>query len=474
MNTQIFIEKAREIHGDKYDYSKVEYKNCYEKVCIVCPEHGEFFMKTGNHLNGKQGCPKCARLKNSLDKIKTTEQFIIDAKKVHGNKYDYSKTKYIKYKFKICIICPEHGEFWQTAGNHLQGNGCPKCNGGIKYNTQDFIEKSNIIHSNKYDYSKSVYEKSNKKVCIICPEHGEFWQTPGNHLNGQGCPKCVGKNKNTQSFIEESNKIHSNKYDYSKVKYNGIFDKVCIICPEHGEFWQRPHEHLRGYGCKKCAYTRIQKITTECSENFEQKSMKIHGNKYDYSKVDYKNAITKVCIICPEHGEFWQTPNKHLQGQGCPKCRESNLEEKIRVCLEKHNIMYQQEKRFKDYNRRFDFYLPKYNMVIECQGIQHFETVDIFTKYTLEEVVAHDKEKFLWCKTNGIQTLYFTNINFENIIPFGNGFYEPENVFYETDEIMEYVNKTYDEMMEAYDTCNLPETVDKEKINKLLIEARKM
>ena len=120
-------------------------------------------------------------------------------------------------------------------------------------------------------------------------------------------------------FIEKARQIHNDKYDYSKVNYVNSRTKVCIICPEHGEFWQTPHNHLKGYGCAECGKEKshLPKITTE---DFIAKSKEIHGNKYDYSKVCYKTSDTKVCIICAEHGEFWQTPSNHMNGSGCPKC----------------------------------------------------------------------------------------------------------------------------------------------------------
>ena len=201
-------------------------------------------------------------------KKKTTIEFIEEAKNVHGDKYDYSKVEYINKNTKVCIICPEHGKFWQRPSDHLQGAGCYKCGRknckGKKVTTKDFIENAVKLHGNKYDYSKSEYIDSKTKICIICPEHGEFWQLPTAHLQGQGCPKCkkykIGKNKyNTKIFIEKSKLIHGNKYDYSKVNYIDSLTKVCIICPEHGEFWQEPNSHLRGFGCKKCA-NEIKKI----------------------------------------------------------------------------------------------------------------------------------------------------------------------------------------------------------------------
>ena len=436
VDTKIIIERAKQVHGDKYDYSKTIYTGSNNKICIICPEHGEFWMKSGNHINGKQGCPQCGLLKRAQTRSKTTQQFISEAQKKHNYLYDYSKVSYVNDATKVCIICPEHGEFWQTPTSHLQGNGCPLCNGGAKYTKETFINKAIKIHGNKYDYSKVEYKNATTKVCIICPEHGEFWQTPATHLKGSGCPKCVGKNKTTQSFIEHSNIVHNNKYDYSKVEYKGAFKKVCIICPEHGEFWQTPHSHLRGSGCAKCFYERAQDITKQCANEFVEKAIKIHGDKYDYSKVEYKNATTKVCIICPEHGEFWQTPNKHLNGNGCFKCKESKLEEKMRLYLEAYKISYIQEKKFDGLNaRRFDFFLPEYNTAIECQGLQHFKPVEFFdnTKFSLTEY--SDKEKNIWCNRNNVKILYFINKEHYELVPFNNGIYTIENTFFDLDKL---------------------------------------
>ena len=332
-----FIEKARKVHGDKYDYSKVVYVNATTPVCVVCPEHGEFMVKPTAHISSKRGCPKC------VGRGKTTEDFIADAKAVHGDKYDYSKVEYVDSKTKVCIICPKHGEFWQLPIVHLKTGGCPKC--GIEatkskqtHTKEDFIRKAREIHGDKYDYSKVEYVNSKTKVCIVCPEHGEFWQTPQGHLGGKGCRKCTSPNfsMTTEEFIEKAKAVHGNKYDYSKVKYEGTKKSVCIICHEkdrfgieHGEFWQTPESHLKGAGCTKCA-GKYQMST----EEFIEKAKVVHGDRYDYSKVVYNGGDEKVCIICPEHGEFWQSPYHHLNGVGCPNCQGLRKEYKISLLTE--------------------------------------------------------------------------------------------------------------------------------------------
>ena len=272
-----------------------------------------------------------------LDKEK---QFIEKAKHIHKNIYDYSKVRYIGSRTKVCIICPEHGEFWQTPNSHLNRQGCPKC-GIIKAHKpqsltkEEFILKAREVHGWKYDYSKVKYVNNKTNVCIICPEHGEFWQKPYAHLSNQGCPKCryiLSSKKlsfTNNDFIKKAKEIYNNKYDYSKVDYVNNHTKVCIICPEHGEFWQTPNNFLNKHACQKCGkFSRIKKQSLT-KEEFILKAREVHGWKYDYSKVDYKNYKTKVCIICPEHGEFWQTPDAHLSNQGCYKCKHSKLEDLV-------------------------------------------------------------------------------------------------------------------------------------------------
>lgn len=318
-----------------------------------------------------------------------TKDFIKKAKEVHGNKYDYSKVEYVNNATKVCIICPEHGEFWQKPQRHLSGQRCRKCScEAIRIShsntTDDFIKKAKKIHGDKYDYSKVEYVNTNTKVCIICPEHGEFWQTPHNHLAGHLCQKCGNKVEvlNQDDFIKKAKEIHNEKYDYSKVKYIKSIEKVCIICPEHGEFWQTPHMHLKGAGCPKCGRKRTVASRKLSNDIFIERARKIHGYKYDYSKVECNGGHNKVCIICPEHGEFWQTPSKHLFGRGCPVCSESQIERTVRVWLEKNNIEYSKDKKFdwliNKTNLKLDFYLPKYNIAIECQGIQHFKPIRYF------------------------------------------------------------------------------------------------
>ena len=428
----IFIKKAKKVHCDKYDYSKVEYINNKTKVCIICPAHGGFWQTPNSHLKG-HGCPKCAseNVWKKRNKI-TIDDFIKRSEKIHKNKYDYSKVLFKKTEDKICIVCPIHGEFWQTVHSHLQGHGCPKCSieqhvEKNKYNKNKFIEKARKVQGDKYDYSKVEYVNSETKVCIICPKHGEFWQQPSNHLQGHGCPKCGEDNRiikntyTTQDFIKKAIKVHGLKYDYSKVLYKRNDKKVCIICPVHGEFWQTPSCHLQGQGCNNCGIEENVKRHKSNNKDFIRKAQKIHNNKYDYSKVKYRGYKSSVCIICPVHGEFWQIPNYHLDGCGCPKCSQSHMEKETEEILLNKGIKYESQKHFEWLGKQsLDFYLPDYNIAIECQGEQHFKPVDFagkgkeWAEILFKENIERDKNKLKLCEENQINLFY---INYsENIL----------------------------------------------------------
>ena len=284
----------------------------------------------------------------------------------------------------------------------------------------DFIKKSEKKHNSKYDYSKVEYKNNSTKVCIICPEHGEFWQRPSDHLGGAGCPLCGGVKKHTkETFIEKARLVHGNKYDYSKVEYRNNKTKVCIICPEHGEFWQKPESHTnQKQGCPKCSTTL--KSTTK---DFIEKARAIHGDKYDYSKVEYINSNTKICIICPEHGEFWQISNYHLNGNGCPKCGiEKNISENnlyFYLC-ENFQTPIIRQKTFKwlknNKNLKIDFYLPEFNIGIEYQGEQHFYPIKHFGGVNkFNQQTENDRIKKKLCEEHEIKILYFSyNKKFSN------------------------------------------------------------
>ncbi|MFW6219237.1 MAG: hypothetical protein ACOC33_00085 [bacterium] len=409
------VEKFKIIHeGKDYDYSQIgDFENANSKIKISCPEHGYFWQRIMNHLRG-DGCPKCA----GLAKL-TKEDIIRRGKKKHNNFYDYSEIgdDYKNAHSKIKISCPEHGYFYQQINNHLNGQGCPKCAGLAKLTKDEVIEKSKIIHEGKdYDYSNVIYDGMYKKIKIGCIEHGYFFQRPVNHLRGQGCPKCANNVKLTkEDVIRKGNEKHNFKYDYSKISdklENGKI-KIKISCPEHGYFWQRIMNHLRGDGCPKCA--GLAKLT---KEDIIRRGKKKHNNFYDYSEIgdDYKNNQSKIKISCPEHGFFYQQINNHLNGQGCPKCRQSKGEKILCIVLEKFKINYIEQYKIKNKIYKYDFYLPEYNSVIEYHGKQHFIPIKFFGgEKSFKKQYKRDLEKYNHCKNNKIQYILIEKSDLKNI-----------------------------------------------------------
>lgn len=351
----------------------------------------------------------------------TTEEFIDKAKKVHGDKYDYSKVEYVNKRTKVIITCPIHGDFEQLAQNHMKGAGCEKCrHDSDRMSLNEFILKSKGKHGDKYDYSKVEYVNYGTKVCIICPKHGEFWQTPRRHIFGNGCPECKKEKLSKinqisyEDFIIKAKKIHGDNYFYDE----NILDnrdenkKINIKCNKCGNYFKQTiSNHLSGQKCPFCYGTHLK-----TNQEFIVDAKKVHGDKYDYSKVDYIGNKKHIVIICPKHGEFKQTPNDHLRGKGCPHCKQSHIEKYITKVLENNNIIFEHQKRFNWLGRQsLDFYLPQHNIAIECQGEQHYKPIDAFGgEDGFLKRKELDENKMKLCNYNNIKLLYFAFKKYDN------------------------------------------------------------
>jgi very-short-patch-repair endonuclease len=300
---------------------------------------------------------------------------------------------------------------------------------------EEFISRSKSIHENRYDYSGVIYKNGKTKVNISCPIHGMFQQRPYNHSIGEGCFKCahdsngLNKRSNTNDFIEKAGRVHGTVYDYSKIVYDGNKKKVEIICPNHGSFWQTPNNHLRGQTCPSCANVVIANKNRKTTDEFVQDAKQVHGDRYDYSSVDYKNKDANVIIVCRRHGQFNQSPHNHLLGAGCPKCVSSKGEQKIMMIMDSNGIQYERQKMFSDCRSpkgrmlRFDFFIPDKNVLIEYDGPQHFGDLRI-GKYTLKKteyeiLKTHDKIKDDYTQSKGIKLVrisYREDKSIENVI----------------------------------------------------------
>lgn len=265
LSLEKFMAKARLKHGDKYDYSRVCYKCSFDKIIIICPMHGAFTQGLKNHLRGN-GCKFCVYDCLKLSK----ETFIFKSNIIHNNKYKYEINEFCGSNNSVInIVCPIHGNFTQSAKNHLSGKGCRNCaddklSDDRRKPLGQFISEANEIHNCKYSYNKVEYINCKTKIVIECPIHGDFKQTPYHHLLGKGCQVCgrakiiykYSKKSNlSDKFIEKARLKHGDKYDYSEIKYINSKSKIIIKCRVHGDFNQRPSDHIRSVtGCKKCSH----------------------------------------------------------------------------------------------------------------------------------------------------------------------------------------------------------------------------
>lgn len=363
-----WVAKATEVHGDKYDYSLVQYEGGKVKVQIICKKHGVFMQSAESHLTGK-GCRKCAFERSADMRRMTQDEFIRKAKEVHGDTYSYDLVKYTGNANKVSIICRIHGTYLQSPNSHLAGQGCKLCGNiakGIKMqgDADEYIKKAKEVHGDTYDYSETHYIKNTLKIDIICKIHGKYKQSPWDHLRGNGCPKCRS--------------------------------------------------------------AKMSALQTKSAEWFIAAANKIHSNKYDYSEIDYVNTRTEVGIICPKHGKFFQLPKSHLKGSGCSKCRSSLGEIFIRKYFTEHAIPYISEYRIDGCVRKnrlpFDFGVfydaerTNLRMLVEFDGEQHFRPCDRFGgEKAFKNMQIRDKIKNDYCLTNNIKLVRIPYYEIRNI-----------------------------------------------------------
>lgn len=399
-----FIKICLEKHGDRYDYSMVDYKNTRSKISIICKEHGIFLQNAKNHKEG-QGCPRCHSNRNL-----TKEEFINLCKNKH--KYDYSliNTSFIKSDDYIKIIdINSNLVYSQLSDNHKNGIR------PTKIDSKSLIDKFNNIHNNKFYYiiDKDNYNSTDKIKIINKITNDTFEYRVDRHLQGMS-PNKVTLNL----FLCKSKNIHNCKYDYSLIKeINGNSNKVDIICKDHGVFKQSVSNHMNlGHGCPICIGKGKWSNDVLISE-----FNKVHLDLYDYSKVNFKGVDEKIDIICREHGIFSQNIHKHLKGQGCPECKKNSKgEEYIKNYLERNQIKYIRQKSFDDckyINKlNFDFYLPDINICLEFDGLQHFKPVKEFGgEKEFELILKRDECKNKWCIENEVNLIRIRYDEFDKI-----------------------------------------------------------
>lgn len=391
---------------------------------------------------------------------------------IHNGKYDYSKSVEPKTsKEKIKIICPIHGEFMMSLDGHVNNRyECPKCSNVYQKTSDDIIKQSETVHGDKYTYDRLKYVNAKTKVCVTCPIHGDFFIRPDHLIHGVGCPKCAKNHRiNFSDFVEKANKIHEGKYKYIEDgNFKNSSSVVQIVCRKHGIFTQKASSHLLGCGCPKC-----NGGVSYCLDDYIKLANEKHNFRYDYKKFVYKNANTKGTIICPIHGEFKQSMYCHaIKGQGCPKCKSSKLENIVIRSLDSEKIHYIYQFYLTELGKKsFDFFIPSSNVIIECQGEQHFfptifdKSEDLIkAKDVLKERKITDNEKYLAAKKNGYEILYFTipnDFHTKDKIDFSTGFYSDKYVFTDIKELIKEIKKRNNESYKNGNFENLCDDIKK-------------
>jgi hypothetical protein len=461
VTTGQWVAKALTVHGDTYVYTNTNYSGANKPITVTCRIHGAFTLKASKHLEGV-GCKECSieRQRNTL------ENFLSRAAKVHGNRYDYSLVEYKRLHDPVRIICREHGEFSQSAIKHLSGQGCKKCNRGEVWGIDEFKKKARLIHGEKYNYNAVTYEKTNKKIKIICNAcKNEFDQSPNSHLSGSGCPYCGGSKKLSDNEFKE---LLLDAHDGEIVSidpYENMDTKITVRhtcgnewkttplrlihrmqgCPScaldarrmtHEQFIERLDEmhnaeitpledyvhskqairvrHLvcgrewdteprivMRYGCRDCAYDALKTTPIE----FDRRLASVHRGEI-IALESYKTVRDEI-LFQHSCGHRWRAMPGDIirRGTSCPACATSKGNKRIGQFLKDANIEFETEVRFETCKNRvalpFDFYIPALETLIEYDGEQHFKAIDFWGgERGLEERKYRDQIKNSWAMNN--------------------------------------------------------------------------
>lgn len=469
-----FEKRANEKHGGKYIYHKETFNGTKHNTTITCPIHGDFPQTPKRHMNG-QGCPECGKEKARTYHKHNYKPFLEEAYKRFGNDFSFPliESQYVNNKTYITVRCNKCGYEFSRRPNDLfsdKFNGCKNCKHieTIKKREKTKILKEKIKDNIKKDIKNNFFESLYKKfgntitpfsdefvnmtteMHFKCNKCGHiFSKTPFLFIRSNGCQKCKCSSQKltTEEFIQRAKKIHGDKYDYSESEYKSTDEDVIVIChekdefgEEHGRFKVTPHAHIGSMhsGCPKCS-GKFRKDT----DYFIRQAKRIHGDKYIYAKTQYVKALEDVIITCPIHGDFQLTPNEHLNGRGCPLCKESHLEKEIRLFLDENGIKYIPQARFdwlrtNDTRKKMslDYLIKDKNIAIECQGIQHFNAKRFWpTERSKEQAVLRvqerDKLKKQLCEEHGIKVLYYSNLGIEY----------PYHVFTDKEELLKEITK---------------------------------
>ena len=456
-----FINKCQELYKDyNYDYSKVDFTGVDNKVTIICPMHGEFKTRPYTFLKGHK-CPRCSSHRSAAY---TTNEWVEIAKKKHPT-FMYDKVNYKNKETKVIVGCPIHGDIEVYPNAFLrEKEPCAKCRmnkNAIERSHQNWNRIEEIYKGKDYTIlNRKDIIRQNDNIEVRCNKHNfTFYPKVSNIIAHQtGCPKCgfeetASKSRLTINEIKErANELYNNKYDLSLFKeYENFETKIPIICPEHGIFYKTAHAFLGGQECPICSNeAKLIKLRLTQEEFIEKAKEKHLGKDFDFSETVYKTYSDPVVIFCNKkdktgkpHGYFSIKAGALLSGNGCPICKASHLEQRVRVCLIKNEINYIfQMNDFSWLNlQSFDFYLPDYNIAIECQGSQHFEATFPRNQSleVRENILAITKERDLrkkkLSKENGVKLIYFMNDYYSKYMQ------EDDVYFTDLDEMIKYIKE---------------------------------
>lgn len=378
MSFNEFCDIASKVHNEKYKYNEDEYTMASELVGIECPIHGKFYQKGTNHMDLRQGCPKCSNQQSLAE-----EEIVSLLKGIIPNVEIEQRDRTIIKPYEVDIYIPSfniaieyNGLVW-----HSDKFNCGEMKRNKIKSTEDFINKSKAIFGERYVYTKTDVDKkdSKRRVTITCPKHGDFLQNMYSHLKGCGCPKC-GKESSVRTqtltkeqFVDKANIVHNFKYIYDNTVYNNATDYVDITCPIHGVFTQKAYSHLQGHGCPKCAVEQNSNNMLYSKEDFIEKANIVHKCTEDYSLVQYKGAKTPAEIICPNGHHYWQIPNKHLLGHSCPYCNNNVSKQEVEITNfikeELNTNIDNNNRKILSDGKELDLYLPSRKTAIEHNGV---------------------------------------------------------------------------------------------------------
>ena len=384
------VEKARRVHGDRYEYVASSFTGMHKPVCIICKEHGEFTQNVHNHITGKQGCPICANKYKRIPNKKSYEQVLSEIKELYGDKYEIKCDDYQNNKSRIEVTCNTCGFVFNTTINSLLcGHGCKKCaSEQLKLKhvpTKSIIEHFKSIHGDMFDYSLMTKEqyRENDKVEIICKKHGPFTAEIRRHYSSVCCRKCVNENVILTNIVRDKEDALAelktlcgenircvNPDDYKRTNTPLTFE--CKIC---GHIFNRSLNRMQCVNtCPECNKAITSLKRTKSTEKFIEDCKSVHGDKYDYSGTIYKGSTKKVSVKCNDCGRtFSIEANSHLSGHGCPYhlLNKSKIECEI---LEYVHSIYDGEvtnnnRSILANNHELDIYIPDKSVAIELDGL---------------------------------------------------------------------------------------------------------